>query len=157
MMVTRIVRLESAEGCEEFIAGCLAAPARLGADPAVLVHACVLFAFIAAGLAYGGAGLEHGAGDVGVIAGVAGEDAASCGADVRAVEVGADAFGQLGHHVLAQTSIGAGGTGLRAVETGGDAFGQLVLVNTAEVLRVGGEQCVSGLVGHFALSLPSVD
>lgn len=62
--------------CEEFIAGLLAAPARLGADPAVLVHACMLFAVIAAGLTDPGAGLEHGAGDVGVVAGVPGEDVA---------------------------------------------------------------------------------
>ena len=37
-----------AERGEEFIACCLTAPARFGADPAVLVHAGVLFAFVGA-------------------------------------------------------------------------------------------------------------
>ena len=79
----------------------LAALASLGTDPAMFMHVRVVLAFIAACLAYRGASVEHCAGDVGVVTGMAGEDVSRRGADVRAVQICADAFGQLGHHVLA--------------------------------------------------------
>ena len=44
-------------GVQQFPAGLLAAPARLGADPAVLVHPGMLLACVAAALADGHAGL----------------------------------------------------------------------------------------------------
>src|SRR5690349_13977945 len=46
-------------GVQEFPAGTLAAPAGLGADPAVRVHPGVPLAFIAAALADGHAGIQQ--------------------------------------------------------------------------------------------------
>lgn len=55
------------------LTGLLAAPARLGADPAVLVHLGVALAPVTAALAPLGAGLQHRRGQIGVIAGVTGK------------------------------------------------------------------------------------
>jgi hypothetical protein len=48
------------QGVKEFPAGLLAAPAGLGADPAVLVHLGMPLALVAAALADGGAGTPSG-------------------------------------------------------------------------------------------------
>jgi hypothetical protein len=58
-------------------------------------------------------------------------------ADIGAVEVGSDALGQLGDHVLAQAGVRTGCTGLRAFEAGLDTASQLCSVNVAKILRVG--------------------
>src|SRR5680860_1850396 len=134
----------SGEGGDEVPAGLLAVPARLGADAAVVVHPGVLLALVTAGLARGGAGLQDGAGEVGVVTGVPGEHPPGGVAHIRAVQVGADARGQLGDHVLAEAGVGAGGTGLGALEARLDTGGELVLLDSAEVLGVGLEH----LAGH---------
>jgi len=85
------------------------------------MHAGVPFTLLAAGAARGGAGLEDGAGEVGVVAGVPGEHLPGGVADVRTVEVAADTLNQVGHVLLAQANVSAGGTRLGAVVTGLDA------------------------------------
>jgi hypothetical protein len=103
----------------------------------VLVHLGVLGALVTTGLACRGARLQDRASEVGVVAGVSGQHPARRVADVGAVEVGADARGQLGDHVLAEARVRAGRTGLSALDTGLDALLQLPTVDSAEVLRVG--------------------
>ena len=56
---------------------------------------------------------------------------------LSAVQVGANAMHQLADHVFSQARIRACRTDLRAVETGLDAFGQLGSIEPAQVLRVG--------------------
>jgi len=57
--------------------------------------------------------------------------------DIGAVEVGPDALGQLGDHILAETGVRASCARLRAFEAGLDTLGQLSSVYVAEVLRIG--------------------
>ena len=118
-------------------AGRLAAAAGLGADPAVFVHPGMLLALVRAGGAGGAAGLDEAAHESRVGLSAAGEDPSGGGADVGAVQVGRDAPAQLGDHLLGQARVRAGGAGLGALEAGLDAFGELLLVDGAEVLRVG--------------------
>jgi hypothetical protein len=68
---------------------------------------------------------------------VAGQHSTGGYADIGAVEVGSDALGQLGDHVLAETGIRTGCTRLRAFEAGLDTASQLCSVNVAKILRVG--------------------
>lgn len=96
-----------------------AAPA--GAPPSGHIHG----AFVAAGLAGGGACLRHRARELGVVSGVPRPHPARRVADIGAVGVGADACGQLGHHVLTEAGVGAGRASLGALEAGVDAFLQL--------------------------------
>jgi hypothetical protein len=56
------------DGVQELPAGLFAAPAGLGADPAVLVHPGMPLAFVAAAPADGHAGLQQRPGDLGVTA-----------------------------------------------------------------------------------------
>ena len=100
----------SAEGSDHVAARLLAPAARLGAHLAVLARRGVLLALGRARPAGGGARLKERAGEVGVVAGVAGQGTAGGGAMVAAVEVGADALGELRDHVLAQARVGARGT-----------------------------------------------
>ena len=89
-------RRESGDRLEQFLAGLLAAAALLGARAAVL-HAVlgVLLALVAAAAARGDARLQHRAGQVGVVLGLPADDALGRRADVSAVEIQADALGQL--------------------------------------------------------------
>jgi hypothetical protein len=59
------------DGAQDAVAGVLAPPARLGADPAVLMHLGVLLALLRARRAGLSARLQHCARDVGVVALVA--------------------------------------------------------------------------------------
>lgn len=127
----------ASEGFKQFVAGVFAAAARLGTDAAVFVHIGVAFTFIGAPFAGCRAGCQYGLGDMGVIPGVTGKDVSGGGADVRAVQIGADALGQLSDHVFTQTGIGAGGTGLRAFKTRSDALGKFLAVNATNILRIG--------------------
>lgn len=117
--------------------GLLTASTGVGADLAVLVHADVLLALLGAGPARLLARREQGSVECEVHPGLTGEDPVDGLADVGAVLVPADALGQVRHHVLGQAGVGTGGAGLGAFEAGLDAFGELLLVNGAEVLRVG--------------------
>jgi hypothetical protein len=142
-------RVRSAEAGEQRVAGLFAALAHLSADPAVLVHAGVSLALVPTGPAGHRTCLEHRAGDFGVIAGVTGQHLAGGKADVRAVEVAADALAQLRDHLLRQARVGAGRTGLGAVETRLDALDEKLAVDPAKVSRIGIEhlRCVD----HVAL------
>src|SRR5262249_54642639 len=73
-------------GVQERPRGLLAAPARLCADPAVLVQLRVPLALLAAALANGRAGLEQGPREAGVRLGLATRDPDRCAADVGAVQ-----------------------------------------------------------------------
>ncbi|CCQ47529.1 putative uncharacterized domain protein [Pseudarthrobacter siccitolerans] len=137
---------------QKFLAGRFAAAAGLGADPAVIVHSGVPFALVTTCFAGSTTGLQNGAGEVGVIAGMPGQDVAGCYADVGAVEVGADALGQVSDHVFAQARVGARGAGLRALEAGLDALGELFLVYAAKILRIGIEHG-HYMMGHWFLLL----
>jgi len=110
-------------GVQEIAAGLLAAPAGLGADPAVR-HVGVPFALIAAALADGHAGLQQRPGDVGVVVRRAADDPGGGRADIGAVQAQPDAPDHLGHVLLAQVRVGIGGTGLRAVVNRVDGGGQ---------------------------------
>src|SRR4051794_22175868 len=92
------------KGRQELVARGFAPPTRLGTDFAMFVHLGVLFALVGAGLASDQAGLKKRLGDTGIVAGVAGQDVASCYADIGAVQVGADALDQVGDLVFGQAS-----------------------------------------------------
>lgn len=107
-----------AEAAQQMVACLLTAAARLGADAAVVVHASVALALVTAGLAGRDASLKDSFGEVRLVPGVPGQHRAGGRSDVEAVEVGADAPGQLGYRLLAQAGVGAGGAHLSALEPG---------------------------------------
>jgi hypothetical protein len=90
-------------GIQELPAGLLAAPAGLGADPAVR-HAGMPLALIAAALADGHAGLQQRPGEAGAVHRLACYDPHGGGADIDAVQAQPDAPDHLGHVLLAQVS-----------------------------------------------------
>src|SRR4029450_3223715 len=100
------------DGGQKLPAGVLAAPAGLGAYPAVLVQVGMPLALVAGALAGGRAGVQQRPGDVGVILGLGAYEPDGGGADVGAVQAQPDALDQLGHVLLAEVVVGAGGTGL---------------------------------------------
>lgn len=111
-LVSRLRR----QAADRFFAGCLAPPAGLGADAAVLVVAGVRFALaraLAAGL---GARLQRRPDHADVSACAPGGDAPGGSADVGAVQVETDALRQRWHLVLAEAGVGAGRAGRGAVE-----------------------------------------
>src|SRR6185436_11860400 len=125
----------------QFLAGLHAAAAAFRADAAMFMHGCVLPALLRAKPAGGGADAEHAAHHLVIGTGPAGHDAAGDAADVGAIEVEADALGQLLHHALRQAGVGTGGAGLGAGVTFLDAADQGV-VDLALDSRVGAD--------HFA-------
>src|SRR5512132_337932 len=92
-------------------AGSVAPAAGLSTQPAVLVHASVTLTFGGAAAAGNPAGFQDCPGDVRVVTGVPGQHGTGGCADIGAVEIGPDAFGQLCHHVLAKAGVRASGTG----------------------------------------------
>jgi hypothetical protein len=109
-------------GVQEIAAGLLAAPAGLGADPAVR-HVGVAHALIAAAPADGHAGLQQRPGDSGVVVRQAADDPRGGGADIGAVQAQPDARDHLGHVRLAQVSGVVGVAGLDAVAERVDGSG----------------------------------
>ena len=108
-------------------------PADIRADSAVVVHASVAGAFVAAGLACRGARLQDRAGQVGVVAGVSRQHPTGGVAQISAVQVGTNALGQIGNHILAETGVCASGAYLGTGEAGVDTRGEGVTVNVAQV------------------------
>src|SRR5215207_615523 len=98
----------------QFLAGLHAAAAAFRADAAMFMHGRVLLALLRAKPAGGGADAEHAAHHFVIGTCPPGHDAAGDVADVGAIEVQADALGQLLHHALRQAGVGTGGTGLGA-------------------------------------------
>jgi hypothetical protein len=90
-------------------AGLLAAPAGLGAHPAMLMHPCVPLALVPTAVAGRHARLQLRPGKVGVVVGLAAEDPQRGGADVGAVQAQPDALDQLGDIPLDEAVVGAGG------------------------------------------------
>src|SRR5699024_3267921 len=127
----------SADRGKQLGAGLLTATTGVRADLAMLVHAGVLLTLLGTGPARRLARLEQCTVEGDVLACLTGQYSAGGLADVGAVLVQANALGQIRHHVLGQAGVRAGGTGLSALEAGLDAFGELLLVDHAEVLRVG--------------------
>ena len=82
-------RADGLETGDEIGAGPFAAPAHIGANAAVFVHAGVLVAFVCARTAGRAARFQCRSGDVCVVAGVSGKHVGGGGADVGAVEVSA--------------------------------------------------------------------
>jgi hypothetical protein len=117
------------QGAEEFPAGLLAAPAGVGADPAVRMVLGVPLALVAAALADGHAGLQQRLGHIGVVRRRAADDPGDGGADIGAVQAQPDALDHLGQVVLAQVSVDVSGTGLDTVADRVDGAGQHVGVN----------------------------
>src|SRR5437660_7226913 len=74
------------QGTQQLPAGLLAAPASLGADPAVRVVRGMPLALVAAALADGHAGLQQRPGDAGVVLRQTADDADGGGADIGAVQ-----------------------------------------------------------------------
>src|SRR6266498_234054 len=101
---------------QELSARLLAAPAGLGAHPAVFVPLGMVLALVAAALAGGRAGLQQRPGDACVVLGLAAGDPDGGGADVGAVQAQPDALDQLGDVLLAQVGVGVGGAGLGALD-----------------------------------------
>src|SRR4051812_385345 len=118
---------------QQVVAGLLAPTARVGADPAVLVHVRVPGALVPTGLARLGAGAEHRAGQLGVVRGLPGQDATGGLADVGAVEVAADASPHVGDRLLAEAGVRAGGARLGALDAGGDTGGERLPVQPGAV------------------------
>ncbi len=135
-------------GGQELPAGLLAAPAGLGAHPAVLVQPGMALALVAAALAGGHAGLQQRPGDACVGLGLAAGDPDGGGAHVGAVQAQPDALDQLGQVLLAQVVVGVGGAGLGAVVERADGGGQHAGVDV-EVAWVGVQQLPG--VAHGAL------
>src|SRR6476659_9756878 len=125
----------------QFLAGLHAATAAFGADAAMFMHGCVPLALLGAQPAGGGADAEHASHHFVIETCPAGQDATGDVADVGAIEIQADALGQLVHHALRQAGVGAGSAGLGARITFLDAADQGV-VDLALDGRVGAD--------HFA-------
>lgn len=145
------VKDPSAQAGDEFSAGILAAPAHLGAYPAVFMHLDVLGAFITACLARDGANFQHRSREVGVVAGVPRKHTPRRVAHIGTIEVHTDALRQLGDHVFSEAGISTSCAGLCALEACLDTGAKLVLVDPTEVSGVG----VEHLAGHAHGALPS--
>jgi len=102
------------QGVQQLLAGPLAAPAGLLADPAVLVVRMPL-ALITAALADGHTCLQQRPGGARVVFRQAADNPAGGGADIGAVQAQPDAPDHLGQLLLAQVSVGVGGAGLGTV------------------------------------------
>ncbi len=94
----------------------LAGPAHAGTDPAMLMVTRMPRAFFAAAAAYFRAKREHHPGDRLIGACLARANGASRMADIRAVQIHADAPAQLIDRFLGEASIGASDASLRAIE-----------------------------------------
>ena len=90
----------------------LAAAARFCADAAMLMIAGMPLALLRAHAASLGASLQRHGDDLLVGARASRPQRARGNADIGAVEVEADALTKLGHHVLGEASVGAGGAAL---------------------------------------------
>src|ERR1700730_8423897 len=123
-------------GGQEVTTGPLAAPAGLGAHSAVLVHAGMMLALVAAALAAGHARLQERLDDVGVPLGRATYDPDRRAADVGALQAQPDALDELGDVRLAQVRVGVGRTGLGAVVKRVDGGGQHAGVDV-QVVSIG--------------------
>src|SRR5215211_1821324 len=121
----------------ELVARRLTTATRLGADPAVLVHAGVALTIGCASPAGSPARLDECLGEARIRTGVAGEDRAGCRADSCTIQVRTDALDQFGHHVLGEAGVRTCRAGLCTVETRLNAFGQLREIKLTPVLRVG--------------------
>src|SRR5215213_5294836 len=99
----------------ELVARRLTTATRLGADPAVLVHAGVALTIGCAGPAGSPAGFDECLGEARIRTGVAGEDRAGCRADSCTIQVRTDALDQFGHHVLGEAGVRTRSAGLRTV------------------------------------------
>ena len=121
----------------ELVARRLTTATRLGADPAVLVHAGVALTIGCASPAGSSAHFDEFLGEARIRTGVAGQDRAGCRADSCTIQVGTYAVDQFGHHVLGEAGVGTCSAGLRTVETRLNAFGQLREIKLTPVLRVG--------------------
>lgn len=115
---------------EQRITGLFAAPARFGADAAMfhamLAMLCALVAAQRAGLS---ARLKERPNHGGLERSLTRQDAPGSGADVGAVQIQANAPGQMLDLSLAEAGVGAGGAGLRAVEARANALGQRAAIH----------------------------
>ncbi|MBM7849448.1 hypothetical protein JOE65_002676 [Arthrobacter roseus] len=96
----------------------------------------MLFAFGGAGVARLLAHLEHHSSEVGIVSGEPREDVARGGAKVCTVHVRADALGEIGNAVLAETGVSAGGACLCTIKAGGNALCEFVPVDVPEVFGI---------------------
>lgn len=101
-----------------------AAAAGFGADAAMFVLARMLLAFVRTHAARRRAGVKHAPDHFVVRAGVPRRHAAGDIADIRAIEIEANALCQRLHAFLREAGVGAGRTGLRAGITLLDAINQ---------------------------------
>src|SRR5215213_8018440 len=129
VVVWRSYGLRSAQAVEQLAARVRAGAADVGADPTVVMHLSMLRALVSAGATGCDAGLQHCAGEIGVIAGVPRQHPAGGGADVGAVQAGANALADVLDHVLAEARVGAGAADLGTGDTGVDTPGQPGLVD----------------------------
>src|SRR5690606_5625951 len=113
---------------EHLLAGVDAALAGLAGDAAVLVLVLVLRAFVRAAPARFDAGLAGRTPEVGLRVGLARDEPARRRAEIRAVEIQADAFAQLGHVLLGQAGVRADRRHLLRLEAGFDRRAHLVEV-----------------------------
>jgi hypothetical protein len=121
---------------EQLLTRLLATPARLGADPAVLVHLGMRRALVSAAPADGDARLEQRPGDVGVVLGLPAHHPDRRRADIGTVKVEPDALDQVLDLLFAQTVVGAGGARLGTVAQRLDRCGKDARVEV-EAARVG--------------------
>jgi hypothetical protein len=110
-----------------------APPARFCADAAVLVLTRVPLAFVAAQATSCRAGEEHPTNELVIRAGASRGDASRDVADVGAVEIEANALGQILDHVLGKASVAARGARLGTGITLLDATDQSVVGTPARV------------------------
>jgi hypothetical protein len=122
---------------EQRCAGRLTPATRVGADPAVLVHAGVALTLTGADPTNDPARFQERLGGACIRTGLAGQDRAHCRAGVCTVQVGANTVHELDDHIFSQARVRACRADLRAVETRLNTFGKLRPIKPIPLLRVG--------------------
>jgi hypothetical protein len=97
-----------AHGRQQIFASCLAVATGLHADPAVLVHVCVVLTFVAAALADRRAQIDLAPQDIQIGLELPGQHALGGVADVGTVEIESNAASQALDHLFGETRIRTG-------------------------------------------------
>ena len=106
-------------------------------------------AFVATGLTCGRARLEHCASQIRIVPSVARQDPCGYLTEVGAIDIRANALGEVGNRVLAQAGVGAGRTTLNASLAGLDARQKVALFTPPKSLGYVSTICDAVLMSLF--------
>jgi len=109
------------QGLEQLLTGLLTPTARLGADPAVLMHPGMLLAFYSAQIAGSGTSFDLQATHQPFRFGLTRENLTGSQTYIRAIKVEPDAASQFLNHLLSEAGVGTHTADLHALVTGMDA------------------------------------